>query len=220
MRHLVTFAGATVLALLVLQLPAPAARNASCTRRVYVTFFVYSTFPPPRNTRCWSYERPPQSLGRWHICHWDKPTNGKGPNWIYDDTSPGHRPASAETSKVAACARGGGPLGYVAMARKNGAWRRTAPRGVKVTRYYAETYTSEGAVDNAFPAWLAKRSVGAPIVNVGHASLAATYAATYRACRAIPRSTYMGIYSSTPVTAGNGKRAEIQKALNACTTRA
>ena len=88
---------------------------------------------------------------------------------------------------------------------------------LRVTRYYAETYTSEASVDNAFPAWLAKRSIGAPIVNVGHASLSATYAATYRACRAIPRSTYLGIYSSTPVTAANGKLGQVQKALVACT---
>jgi len=220
MRHVVTLAGATALALFVLQLPAPAAPSSACARRVYVTFFVYSTFPPPKNTSCWSYERPPQSLRRWHICHWDKPTTGKGANWIYDDTSPAHRPAGAERRKVAACAHGGGPLGYVAMARKNGAWRRSAPPGVSVNRYYAETYTSEAAVDNAFPAWLAKPSIGAPIVNVGHASLSATYAAVYRACRAIPRSTYLGIYSSTPVTASNGKAGQVQKALNACTSKA
>jgi hypothetical protein len=51
MRQLLTLAGALVLASLVIQLQGPAARSTACARRVYVTFFVYSTFPPPRNTR-------------------------------------------------------------------------------------------------------------------------------------------------------------------------
>jgi len=191
----------------------------TCTRRVYVTFFVYSTFPAPRNTPCWSYERPPQNLGRWHVCHWGKKTNGVGHNWIYDDTSPGHQPLSLERSKVAACAAGGGPLGYEAMARRNRSWRRLVPPGVTITRFYAETYSREAAVDDQFPAWLAHRSIGQPIVNIGPATPSKTYAAVYRACRAIQPSGYLGVYSSSAVTAANGKLEQLQTALNACTTR-
>src|SRR2546430_13733559 len=165
MRHVLTLAGATGVALLVLQLPAPAAQTTACARLVYVTFFVYSTFPPPRNTRCWSYERPPQSLGRWHICHWDKPTNGKGANWIYDDTSPAHRPASSERAKVAACARGGGPLRYVATARKNGAWRRTAPAGGGGPPHHTGADTRGSSRGHTLPPPRAQRSLSAPPTN-------------------------------------------------------
>ena len=201
---------------------ASSARSGSavgCTRRIYVTFFVYSTFPPPRNTRCWSYERPPQNLGRWHICHWDRPTDGSGPNWIYDDTNPVHLPLSAEKANVARCAAGGGPLGYEAMYRKSGRWRRVAPARVRITRFYAETYSSEQAVDDYFAAWQANRGIGRPLINVGPASAGRTYAATYRACRAIGSGTYVGVYSSRPVTAANGKLTAIQKAFKDCTTR-
>ena len=220
MKLFLALVTALALAVLVLQLrPAPAARQAGCAKRVYVTFFVYSTFPPPKNTPCWSYERPPQNLARWHICHWNKPTNGSGSSWIYDDTSPAHRPARAESVKVAKCASSGGPLGYEAMARKNGVWRRVVPRGVTITRFYAETYSGESTVADYFGAWLARPSIGSPVVNIGPASLSATYGSIFRACRAIAPGVYMGVYSSRPVTAANGKLTQLQKALNACTTR-
>jgi hypothetical protein len=199
--------------------PVPSAKAASCKKRVFVTFFVYSFLPAPSSNGCWSYERPPQAPGRWHICHWDKPRTGSGSNWVYDDTSPKHVPLRAEKTKIASCAAGGGPLGYEVMARRNGAWRKAIPRGVAIRRFYAETYSGDSAVADYFRFWAANRRIGRPVINLGPASITSTYGATYRVCRSIQSGTYLGIYSATPVSRANGKLPQVQKALNACTTR-
>jgi len=111
---------------------------------IYVTFLMYRYLGSPVATGCWRFERPVQA--HWKRCH--PPTHpqhpgaGSGPNWLYDDTNPEHNPAT-ETSEISACAKGNTGIGYVMMARRLGYWRRTSPAGVTVTRFYAETYSSE-----------------------------------------------------------------------------
>jgi hypothetical protein len=200
-------------------LGASAARTASsatCRRQVYVTFFVYAFLPRPATNRCWRYERLPQSPRAWHICHWDRPASGSGPNWLYDDTSPRHAPRR-ESSKIANCAAGRGGLGYEAMARRNGAWRKAAPAGVRITRFYVETYSGENAVEDYFRLWAANPSIGRPVINIGPASPGSTYSAVFHLCRSVRSGSYIGIYSKTPVSPANGKLAQVQNALNACT---
>lgn len=196
--------------------PARTADAATCQRQVYVTFIVYSFLPRPASNGCWRYERPRQARRAWHICHWDKPASGSGPNWLYDDTSPRHA-LRTERSKIANCAAGRGGLGYEAMARRNGAWRRAAPAGVRI-RFYAETYSGDGTVDDYFPLWAANPSIGRPLINIGPASPGTTYSAVLHLCRSVRSGRYIGIYSKTPVSPANGKLAQVQNALDACTS--
>lgn len=197
--------------------PAPIANAAACKRQVNVTFFVYSFMPRAASNRCWRFERLPQAPRAWRICHWDRPPTGSGANWLYDDTSPRHA-LRAERSKIAGCAAGRGGLAYEAMARRNGAWRRAAPAGVRITRFYAETYSGEGAVDDYLRLWAAHPSVGRPVINIGPASPGTTYASVFHLCRSVRSGTYIGIYSKTRVSPANGKLTQVQNALNACTS--
>jgi hypothetical protein len=103
------------------------------------------------------------------------------------------------------------------MARRNGAWRRATPAGVRITRFYAETYSGESAVDDYFRLW-AKPSIGRPVINIGPASPGTTYSAVFRLCRSVRSGMYIGIYSKTPVSRANGKLTQVQNALNACTS--
>lgn len=197
---------------------APAANAATCHRQVYVTLFVYSFLPRPASNRCWRYARLPQSLRAWRVCHWEGPASGSGPNWLYDDTSPRHA-LRTERSKIANCAAGRAGLGYEAMARRNGAWRRAAPAGVQTNRFYAETYSGDTAVDDYFRLWAANPSIGRPVINIGPASPGTTYSAVFHLCRSVRSGRYIGIYSKTPVSPANGKLTRVENALNACTSR-
>jgi hypothetical protein len=143
--------------------------------------------------------------------------SGSGANWLYDDTSPRHA-LRRETAKIASCAAGRGGLAYEAMARRNGAWRRTAPPGVRITRFYAETYSGDRAVDDHFRLWAANPSIGRPVINIGPASPGTTYSAVFHLCRSVRPGGYIGIYSKTSVSPANGKLTQVQAALNACTS--
>jgi hypothetical protein len=218
MRHgvAVLVAVGALAALALSSSPAHTAHAATCKRQVTVTFFVYSFMPRPASNGCWRFERPVQASKAWHICHWNKPASGAGANWLYDDTSPRHA-LSTEMSKVAGCAAGHGGLGYEAMARRNGSWRKVAPPGVRITRFYAEVYSGDGAVDDYLSTWAANPSIGRPVINIGPASPGATYSAVFHLCRSVRSGKYIGIYSKTAVSPANGKLAQVQKALNACT---
>jgi hypothetical protein len=186
---------------------------AACTRRVYVTFAVYSYMPLPSSNGCWSYERVVQ--GNWQICHYDGRVSGSGRRWVYDDTSPLHN-LGIETSRITSCASGRS-YGYEFMARRNGAWRKLNPNGV-VTRFFAETYSSNSTVNDYWSYWVANPGIGRPMINVGPASNATARSETEKVCRSVSSNTYIGIYSSSAVSPGNGKLTAIQNGLNACTT--
>jgi hypothetical protein len=213
----VAVAGLALAAAALSSSPSHTARAATCKRHVTVTFFVYSFMPRPATNGCWRFERPVQARKAWHICHWDKPASGAGANWLYDDTSPRHA-LSAERSKIAGCAAGHGGLGYEAMARRNGAWRRVSPPGVRITRFYAEAYSGDGAVDDYLGIWAKNPSVGRPVINIGPASPGTTYSAVFHLCRSVRSGKYIGVYSKKPVSRANGKLAQVQNALNACTS--
>lgn|GEM_PF-6935840 len=152
--------------------------------------------------------------GNWHICHYDGRVSGTGPRWVYDDTSPLHD-LSTETSRILNCAAGRSS-GYKFMARRNGAWRKLNPNGV-VTRFYAETYSSDSTVNDYWSAWTANTGIGRPMINVGPASNATAQSVTEFVCRSVSSGTYIGIYSSSEVSPNNGKLNAIQNGLNACT---
>lgn len=185
----------------------------ACSRTVLVTFAVYAFMPTPVSNGCWSYERVVQ--GNWHICHYNGSVSGTGPRWVYDDTSPLHD-LSTENSLILSCAAGHSS-GYEFMARRNGAWRKLNPNGV-VTRFYAETYSSDSAVNDYWSAWTANTGIGRPMINVGPASNATAQSVTEMVCRSVSSGTYIGIYASSEVSTANGKLNAIQTALNACTT--
>src|SRR5262249_30413065 len=59
--------------------------DASCGKRVFVTFAVYQFMPAPTGGNgCWSYERPVQA--GWTHCHFGgEITNPDSTRWVYDD---------------------------------------------------------------------------------------------------------------------------------------
>ena len=177
-----------------------------------MTFAVYSYLPRPRSNGCWSYERVVQA--NWRIRHYDGSVSGTGRNWVYDDTSPLHD-LRTETSRITSSASGRS-YGYDFMARRNGAWRRLDLNGV-VTRFFAETYSSDSTVNDYWSYWVANPRIGRPMINVGPASNATVRAVTERVCRSVASSTYIGIYSSSEVSLRNRKLTAIQNGLNACT---
>ena len=138
-----------------------------------MTFAVYSYLPRPRSNGCWSYERVVQA--NWRIRHYDGSVSGTGRNWVYDDTSPLHD-LRTETSRITSSASGRS-YGYDFMARRNGAWRRLDLNGV-VTRFFAETYSSDSTVNDYWSYWVANPRIGRPMINVGPASNATVRAVT------------------------------------------
>jgi len=133
---------------------------------------------------------------------------------LYDDTNPEHV-LSTETSEISACAKGNSGIAYVMMARRLGYWRGTTPSGVTVTRFYAETYSSEDYANNYLVYWEADPSIGRPMLNIGPANTeAAVEAAVSAVCSRIAGNTYMGIYSGREVDAT--KLRWIESALDRC----
>ena len=194
---------------------APKARAVTCIRHVSVTFFVYSSMPTPTSNGCWNFERPVQA--NWYFVRTDGYTSGDPSNyrWWYDDTNPQHD-LTTDNNRILQAASGRS-YGYELMAYRNSAWRKLNPNGV-VTRFYAEIYSGEGAVNDYYNVWTSNTAIGRPVINIGPISGSATTSAVRTMCQEVSSGTYIGIYSSQPVDSSNGQLAAVQAGLNDCTT--
>jgi hypothetical protein len=157
------------------QAPKSAHRAAACTKTPNVIILVYQFFSEPTSNGCWSYNRIYQNAGQgantWKICHGDGSVQGSGANRIFDDTSPGSA-LSTETSRINAC--GNLYAEFAARRPQNGenwcsnhgysspCWRRNAGTVVSVSRYGAETYSSDNAVSDYWSTWAASGNGASP----------------------------------------------------------
>jgi hypothetical protein len=143
-------------------------RITACTRSVTVLIQVYQFFSQPTSNGCWGYNRSYQNAGQgnglWTICKADGTKIGSGPNRVFDDTSPAHS-LSSETSYINGCGNLYGEDMYRGYQNgenwcsnhgyPNPCWRRNSGTVVSVSRYFAELYSGDGAVDDYYSVWTA-----------------------------------------------------------------
>jgi hypothetical protein len=223
--------------------PVTPATALSCTRSVTVLIQVYQFFSEPVSNGCWGYNRSWQNAGKgnntWKICRGDGVVFGSGVNRVFDDTSPANA-LSTETSLINSC----GNLYAEDMARRSGSWcgsngypspcwRRNAGTVVSVSRYLAELYSGDGAVDDQYSYWTAtgyganpSNSFGIwnirPLVFNNVLTTTPLYNKIISACQiAAAHGGYFGIYAaaaSGSLTTSQTDVNTVSDAMNFCTT--
>ncbi len=204
--------------------PPPPPAPVVCSKRVHVLFAVYTYMGKPVDNGCWNtvrtlQDKDPQGEFKWRVCGYSggvkHPT---GTNFVYDDTNPFAHNLSTERSRILACAADGGQ-GIEYMAYHPGLnWRRLNPAN-KVSRYFAELYSSEYTVQDGYGAWNANRSIGAPMINLGHINTTEMKQRVRSLCNTIGNNHWIGFYqtSTSPYPLVGARLAAFEQAMNACT---
>jgi hypothetical protein len=205
---------------------------ATCGKRANSDFLIYmshvapnsgSVSPQPNGCWGWSDFRGVNQPGTY-ICTASGATYGSPGNAtkIYDDTNQQARTVAQDNTNISNCLAPSGShtLNYEYMAARStsgcaAAWRKTAPSGVSVLLYQAETYCTDTTRDSFAGSYTPSSNTGG-VVNVGPdvSNRTNLIADINGVCNRTATGQTMTIYANTPISAT--VQGWINDALNNC----
>jgi hypothetical protein len=218
------------------QPPAPGTEGptvaATCGKRANADILFYQSHvapnaagvsPLPNGCWAWSDFRGVNQAG-YYICTASGQTYGSptNPNKIYDDTNQQLRTVAQDNTNISNCLAPSGShtVAYEYMAARStsgcaAAWRKTAPSGVTVNIYQAETYCTDATRDSFAGSYTPSSNTGG-VVNVTPdvSNRTNLIADINGVCNRTATGQTMSLYANTPIS--TTVQGWINDALNNC----